>query len=54
MLTGAETYTGSTSVTSGTLVLGGGGSLAGTSVTVGGGGNAALSVQGNYAIGGNG
>ena len=57
-LTGANTFTGATSVNLGTLALGSGGSLGGTIVTVGSGttptassGNAILQINGNYTIG---
>ncbi|MCX6850547.1 MAG: autotransporter-associated beta strand repeat-containing protein [Verrucomicrobia bacterium] len=48
-LTGASNYTGTTTVTSGTLELGAGGSLAGTAITVADA--ATLKITGNRTIG---
>ncbi len=57
-LSGANSYTSATGDDMGTMILNGGGSLAGTNVTVGTAatitpttGNATLDVQGNYTIG---
>ena len=52
-LTGANTYSGGTSVNQGVLALGPGGSLPNTALTIGNNGStsATLQVNGNYTIG---